>query len=302
MATQKTDFSLSVNVNPDTSQVQKTLNHQPFKINVQIDIDTRTVQNRINNLFQNQRLLGRNGQVLGQSLNQIQRGVLNVNTETDHLKQTINGVNISTERVIKSTTDTAGITTQVIKLTNQWIDANGRLNKSIETTNERGEQIAPTITTIDDEFQQATQNTNLFGRALDGLFEVFKREAIMMFYQTLHEAVDVLKEFDSALIEFRKVSDLAGESLTNYVAKLAQMGEITGSTMQAMVEAATQFRKSGFTDEDSAQLASVAEMYRNIADEEISAADSASFIIAQMKAFNIEAGQAEHIIDAVNEV
>ena len=80
------------------------------------------------------------------------------------------------------------------------------------------------------------------------------------------------------------------------------MGEVTGSTMQAMVEASTEFRKSGFTDEDSAKLASIAEMYRNIADEEISAGESASFIIAQMKAFNIEADQAEHIIDAVNEV
>lgn len=40
-------------------------------------------------------------------------------------------------------------------------------------------------------------------------------------------------------------------------------------------------------------------MYQNIADEEISAGDSASFIIAQMKAFNIEAQDSVHIIDAV---
>jgi hypothetical protein len=31
----------------------------------------------------------------------------------------------------------------------------------------------------------------------------------------------------------------------------------------------------------------------------MSAGDAANFIIAQMKAFNIEAGNAEHIIDAV---
>ena len=56
MATQRTDFSLSVNVNPDTSQVQKTLNHRTFNINAQIDIDTRNVERRINNLFQSQQL------------------------------------------------------------------------------------------------------------------------------------------------------------------------------------------------------------------------------------------------------
>ena len=69
-----------------------------------------------------------------------------------------------------------------------------------------------------------------------------------------------------------------------------------------MVDAATEFRKSGFTDEESANLALIATMYQNIADEEISAGDAANFIISQMKAFNIEAGNAMHIIDAVNEV
>ena len=63
-----------------------------------------------------------------------------------------------------------------------------------------------------------------------------------------------------------------------------------------------EFRKSGFGDEDAANLALVATMYQNVADESISAADSAGFIIAQMKAFNIEAENATHIIDAVNEI
>lgn len=69
-----------------------------------------------------------------------------------------------------------------------------------------------------------------------------------------------------------------------------------------MVEAATEFRKNSFNDSDSAILAKVATTFQNVSDEAISAGDSASFIIAQMKAFGIEAGNAEHIIDAVNDV
>lgn len=69
-----------------------------------------------------------------------------------------------------------------------------------------------------------------------------------------------------------------------------------------MLEGATQFRKNGFNDEDSAQLAQVAAMFSNVADEEISAADSASFIISQLIAFNKEADEAVSIIDSVNEV
>lgn len=69
-----------------------------------------------------------------------------------------------------------------------------------------------------------------------------------------------------------------------------------------MIEAATEFRKNSFNDQDSATLARIASMYINVADEAISAGDSASFIISQMKAFNIQAQDAEHIINAVNEV
>ena len=69
-----------------------------------------------------------------------------------------------------------------------------------------------------------------------------------------------------------------------------------------MLQAATEFKKSGFSEEDSAMLARVATMYQNIADEEISAGDAANFIISQMKAFNLTAQDSEHIIDALNEV
>lgn len=62
-----------------------------------------------------------------------------------------------------------------------------------------------------------------------------------------------------------------------------------------------EFRKNGFNDEDAAQLGQIASMYQNVSDEAISASESASFIIAQMTAFGIEAENAEHIIDAVNE-
>ncbi len=69
-----------------------------------------------------------------------------------------------------------------------------------------------------------------------------------------------------------------------------------------MVDATTSFKKSGYSEEDSAELARIASLYQNIADEQITAGDSANFIISQMKAFNIEAGDAEEIINKVNEV
>ena len=217
---------------------------------------------------------------------------------------------------------------KVIQTTYEFTNAQGQLVRQTRTTDQYLHKVAEDVIEITDANTNASSATdrtsssfNKLGTSAEranygvknlgwSLSDAFSRLAnfylaslpIRAVQTAISDSISTLKEFDSALIEFRKVSDLAGESLTKYVAKLAEMGEITGSTMQAMVEASTEFKKSGFTEEDSAQLASIAEKYRNIADEEISAGDSASFIIAQMKAFNIEAGQAEHIIDAVNEV
>lgn len=80
------------------------------------------------------------------------------------------------------------------------------------------------------------------------------------------------------------------------------MGGEVARTGTEMVEAATEFRKNSFSDEDSASLALISTMYQNVADEAISAGDSASFLIAMMKAFNIEAKDATSIIDSVNSV
>lgn len=114
--------------------------------------------------------------------------------------------------------------------------------------------------------------------------------------------VDQVYELDSALTEFKKVSDLQGQALQNYQNHLADLGSTVGRTTSEMVEAATEFRKNGFNDEDAAQLGQLATLYQNVADEAISAGESASFLIAQMTAFDIDASNADHIVDAVNEV
>ena len=46
--------------------------------------------------------------------------------------------------------------------------------------------------------------------------------------------------------------------------------------MSEMLDSTTQFRKNGFNDEDSAQLAQVAATFQNVADDAVSAGDAAS--------------------------
>ena len=114
-------------------------------------------------------------------------------------------------------------------------------------------------------------------------------------------------ELDAALTEFKKVSDLSGKGLDRYTDKAFKMGRSVAKTGTEMIEAATEFRKSGFNDQDSLKLGQVAMMFSNIADSELSAGDAAGFITSQIKAnFNDVSNDAtkasQQIIDAINEV
>ena len=105
-----------------------------------------------------------------------------------------------------------------------------------------------------------------------------------------------------ALTEFKKVSDLTGKSLDNYISKLSELGKLTSRTTSQMIEASTQFKRAGFSDEDAANLSVYSTMLQNVSDGILEVGESTDFIISQMKAFDLTANDAEHIISAVNEV
>ena len=114
-------------------------------------------------------------------------------------------------------------------------------------------------------------------------------------------------ELDGALTEFKKVSDLSGKGLEKYTDQAFKAGRSVAKTGTEMIQASTEFRKSGFNDQDSMKLGKVAMMFSNIADAELSAGDAAGFITSQIRAdykdISSEADKASmQIIDAINEV
>ncbi len=136
---------------------------------------------------------------------------------------------------------------------------------------------------------------------------------VTQFFNTISNGIQDMimevKDLDDSLTELKKVTDLEGESLENFVSEAYSAGQNVAKTGKEMVDSATSFAKAGYDDSEILKLGEVAAMYTNIADEEISTADAADFIIAQLKAFNLEASDTNetlensyHIIDAVNEV
>ena len=152
----------------------------------------------------------------------------------------------------------------------------------------------------------AQRSKSIFSDFTDTFLKMAKFNTINLIYDGLinkmSEAIQITNEFDAAMTEFKKVTDTSKISLSEYTEELGKLGELTASTTTEMISAATEFSKSGFSAEDSAKLAQVSSLYQNIADAEISAGEAASYVVSQMKAFNIGVDDAISIIDKTNEV
>lgn len=107
---------------------------------------------------------------------------------------------------------------------------------------------------------------------------------------------------DKALTEFKKVSDLRGTGLDEYVKELGESGQIVARTTSDMIDAATMFKKSGFTETEAKDLAVMATMFQNISDVSVTAGDAAASIVSQLQAFGRGNLEAIHILDAYNKV
>ena len=80
-----------------------------------------------------------------------------------------------------------------------------------------------------DEAADATKRLNDSGEDLELTFNV-ANEVFNKFSNVIRSMVSQVYELDDALTEFRKVSDLAGSELDNYVNKLSEIGQTVGRT------------------------------------------------------------------------
>ena len=152
-----------------------------------------------------------------------------------------------------------------------------------------------------------------------GLFGAIKERAKYSIANTLiygsinamKDMVANVRELDKAQVELRKVTDLSGQSLKDFTNEAYQMGSKVAKTGTEIIQASTEFAKMGYDPKKALGLSELASRFQNIADTEISAAESAKFINSQLKAFGKtdslqkftgDFEKAQHVIDATNEV
>lgn len=80
-----------------------------------------------------------------------------------------------------------------------------------------------------DDAVQSTKNLNDAGQDLELTFNV-ANEVFNKFTSVIKDMVGQVYELDSALTEFKKVSDLNGQALDEYADKLSKIGQTVGRT------------------------------------------------------------------------
>lgn len=225
--------------------------------------------------------------------------IIDTNTSITERTQKIDNLSHSIKEEIKTTTDANNTVTTLKTTTDSYQDKLGNLITTVtEYNSETGQTTTETTKMVNANKKLGQSFTDVIGKVAKFYLATLPIQAMQ---KAIIEAVQTIKDFDDAMTDFKKVSDLNGESLNDYTDKLAKLGETVARTRTEMVQNATIFKQGGYSDEDSAELARIASLYQNVADSEVSAGDAGQFVISQMKAFHLTANQAESIVDKLNE-
>lgn len=118
----------------------------------------------------------------------------------------------------------------------------------------------------------------------------------------MQDMVQQVFDLDESLVELDKVTDLSSEGLRQLEDDAFAVGEQIGATGKDIIDATTLFAQAGYEAKDALDLGEQAIMLKNVSEAGATAEGSANTLIAAMKAFNIEASDSGHIVDALNEV
>lgn len=191
--------------------------------------------------------------------------------------------------------------------------------KNIQTTMQSYEKIASKVVTATQNMSDSTKNIGKstqeagnhiksFGDKAMDAFQKFSLWSVVsgMFYKIVNAAkglINTIIELDEAYVELSKVTNLTTDDFDQLSKRAYDLGAETAKTTTEVIRAMTEFARAGYNVSESTDiLAKNALIWTNIADGTVDASEAANMMISVMKAFNVEAQNTTHIIDALNEV
>lgn len=154
---------------------------------------------------------------------------------------------------------------------------------------------------------QAGLETETLGQKLSRLFKEHFQTAIAMagvamVKQGLREVYDNVLELDTAVTELKKVSKMTGDEMSEYLDRTATNARELGANISDLVSSTADWKRLGYTDKDSEELARVSALMANVGDQIDDATTASSYLISTMQGFGLVADDAEHLLDCMNQI
>lgn len=130
---------------------------------------------------------------------------------------------------------------------------------------------------------------------------IFSFGSAYKLWDELKKGISIIKEIDDSMTELKKVSDETATTYTKFQSQAAEAGRKVAQSTSDMIQASADWKKMGYSLQDSLALASASSLYVNVGDN-IDITEATSDLISTMKAFNVGADDAISIVDRLNAV
>lgn len=155
--------------------------------------------------------------------------------------------------------------------------------------------------------EQASISAETLGQKLSRLFKEHFQTAIAMagvamIKQGLREVYDNVLELDTAVTELKKVSKMTGDEMNEYLDRTATNARELGANISDLVSSTADWKRLGYTDKDSEELARVSALMANVGDQIDNATTASSYLISAMQGFGLVADDAERLLDCMNQI
>lgn len=163
------------------------------------------------------------------------------------------------------------------------------------------------LSNLEVEASRCGATTETLGQKLSRLFKEHFQTAIAMagvamVKQGLREVYDNVLELDTAVTELKKVSKMTGDEMNEYLDRTATNARELGANISDLVSSTADWKRLGYTDKDSEELARVSALMANVGDQIDNATTASSYLISTMQGFGLVADDAEHLLDCMNQI
>lgn len=138
-------------------------------------------------------------------------------------------------------------------------------------------------------FGRIFQFSGIYAAIQNGIFEIPR------------QVITAVKDINTAQIELAKVSDASGSQLSSYWDEAANSAKKYGATISDVISSTADWSRLGYNLEDSKLLSDVTTLYQKVGDN-MTQETASQNLVSTLQGFNIQASQAESIIDKFNEV